>query len=67
MKVSEPDSPRRVWMSGKLRRRHGPEEIVRMLRDVHAMLNARRDVAAVLQLVEVSEAKICDGATNMKI
>jgi hypothetical protein len=43
-------------MSGKRRRRHGPEEIVRKLRDADAMLNAGKDVAAVLQFLEVSEA-----------
>jgi putative transposase len=43
-------------MSGKRRKRHGPEEIVRKLRDADAMLNAGKDVAAVLQALEVSEA-----------
>jgi putative transposase len=43
-------------MTGKRRRRHGPEEIVRKLRDADAMLNAGKDVAAVLQALEVSEA-----------
>jgi putative transposase len=42
-------------MSGK-RRRHGPEEVVRKLRDADAMLNAGKDVAAVLQVLEISEA-----------
>jgi putative transposase len=40
----------------KRRRRHGPEEIVRKLRDADAMLNAGKEVAAVLQALEVSEA-----------
>jgi putative transposase len=40
----------------KRRRRHGPEEIVRKLRDADAMLNAGKEVAAVLQTLEVSEA-----------
>ena len=40
----------------KRRRRHGPEEIVRKLRDADAMLNAGKDVAAVLQALEISEA-----------
>jgi len=40
-------------MTGK---RHGPEQIVRKLRDADAMLNAGKDVAAVLQALEVSEA-----------
>jgi len=43
-------------MTGKRRKRHGPEEIVRKLRDADAMLNAGKDVAAVLQVLEVSEA-----------
>ena len=43
-------------MSGKRRKRHGPEEIVRKLRDADAMLNAGKDVAAVLQVLEISEA-----------
>ena len=41
---------------GEARKRHGPEEIVRKLRDADAMLNAGKDVAAVLQALEVSEA-----------
>ena len=36
-------------MTGKRRKRHGPEQIVRKLRDADAMLNAGKDVAAVLQ------------------
>ena len=40
----------------KRRRRHGPEEIVRKLRDADAMLNAGKEVAAVLQALEISEA-----------
>jgi putative transposase len=43
-------------MTGKRRKRHGPEQIVRKLRDADAMLNAARNVAAVLQALEVSEA-----------
>jgi transposase-like protein len=43
-------------MSTKRRKRHGPEEVVRKLRDADAMLNAGKDVAAVLQVLEVSEA-----------
>ena len=38
------------------RRRHSPEQIVKKLRDADAMLNAGRDLAAVLQALEVSEA-----------
>jgi putative transposase len=43
-------------MTVKRRKRHGPEEIVRKLRDADAMLNAGKDVAAVLQFLEISEA-----------
>ena len=43
-------------MTGKRRKRHGPEQIVRKLRDADAMLNGGKDVAAVLQALEVSEA-----------
>jgi hypothetical protein len=38
------------------RKRHSPEQIVRKLRDADAMLNAGKDLAAVLQTLEVSEA-----------
>jgi len=40
----------------KRRKRHTPEQIVRKLRDADAMLNADKDLAAVLQSLEVSEA-----------
>jgi putative transposase len=43
-------------MTGKRRKRHGPEQIVRKLRDADAMLNAGKDVAAVFQALEISEA-----------
>lgn len=43
-------------MSTKRRKRHSPEEIVRKLRDADAMLNAGKDLAAVLQSLEVSES-----------
>ena len=43
-------------MSAKKRKRHGPEEIVRELRDADAMLTAGKDLSAVLQALEVSEA-----------
>ena len=42
-------------MTKKRRRRHKPEEIVRKLRDAEAMLNAGKDLADVLQTLEVSE------------
>ena len=38
------------------RKRHSPEQIVRKLRDADAMLNAGKDLAAVLQALEVSES-----------
>ena len=43
-------------MTTKRRRRHSPEQIVRKLRDADAMLNAGKDLAAVLQALEVSES-----------
>ena len=42
----------------KRRKRHTPEQIVRKLRDADAMLNAGKDLAAVLQSLEVSEATL---------
>ena len=43
-------------MSTKRRKRHNPEQIVRKLRDADAMLNAGKELAAVLQALEVSES-----------
>lgn len=43
-------------MTTKRRKRHSPEQIVRKLRDADGMLNAGKDLAAVLQSLEVSEA-----------
>jgi len=40
----------------KRRRRHTPEQIVKKLRDADAMLNSGKDMTAVLQTLEVSEA-----------
>jgi transposase-like protein len=40
----------------KRRKRHSPEQIVKKLRDAEAMLNAGKDLAAVLQSLEVCEA-----------
>lgn len=45
-------------MTTKRRKRHNPEEIVRKLRDADAMLNAGKDLAAVLQALEVSQATL---------
>jgi putative transposase len=38
------------------KKRHSPEQIVRKLRDADAMLNAGKDLAAVLQALEVSQS-----------
>ena len=40
------------------RRRHSPDQIVRKLRDADAMLTAGKDLAAVLQSLEVSESTL---------
>jgi putative transposase len=45
-------------MSVKRRRRHSPEQIIRKLRDADAMLNSGKDLAAVLQALEVSESTL---------
>ena len=37
-------------------KRHNPEQIVKKLRDADVMLNSGKDLAAVLQALEVSEA-----------
>jgi putative transposase len=43
-------------MTTRRKKRHSPEQIVRKLRDADAMLNVGKDLAAVLQALEVSEA-----------
>ena len=43
-------------MTTKRRKRHSPEQIVLKLRDADALLNSGQDLAAVLQVLEVSEA-----------
>lgn len=43
-------------MTKTRRKRHSPEQIVKKLRDADAMLNAGKDLSAVLQGLEVSEA-----------
>lgn len=43
-------------MSTKRRKRHSPEQIVKKLRDADAMLNSGKELAAVLQSLEISEA-----------
>jgi transposase-like protein len=40
----------------KKRKRHNPEQIIRKPRDADAMLNAGKNLAAVLQTLEVCEA-----------
>ena len=37
-------------------KRHTPEQIVRKLRDADAMLNSGKDVASVLQTLEISQS-----------
>jgi putative transposase len=43
-------------MSGKRRRRHGPDEMVRTLRDADAMLNRGKAAVVTLEFLEVREA-----------
>lgn len=43
-------------MTNRRRKRHSPEQIVKKLRDADAMLTAGKDLAVVLQALEVSEA-----------
>jgi transposase-like protein len=43
-------------MTKKRRKRHTPEQIVKKLRDADAMLNSGKELAAVLQALEISEA-----------
>ena len=38
------------------RKRHGPEQVIRKLREADRMLSEGRDIAAVCQALEVSEA-----------
>jgi putative transposase len=40
----------------KKRKRHSPEQIVAKLRDAEVMLNSGKDLAAVLQTLDVCEA-----------
>lgn len=42
----------------KKRKRHSAEEVVKKLRDADAMLASGKDLAAVLQALEVSEATL---------
>ena len=45
-------------MTPRRRKKHEPEQIVAKLRDADAMLNAGKDLAAVLQALEISEATL---------
>ena len=45
-------------MTSKRRKKNKPEQIVAKLRDADAMLNAGKDLAAVLQALEISEATL---------
>ncbi len=42
----------------KKRKRHGADEIVRKLRDADAMFAAGKDLASVLQTLEISQATL---------
>jgi putative transposase len=43
-------------MTGKKRRRHGPDQVVKKLQDADRLLNAGKSLGEVLQVLEVSEA-----------
>ena len=43
-------------MSTRRRKRHSPEQIIAKLRDADAMLNTGKDLAVVLQALEISES-----------
>jgi transposase-like protein len=58
MKVLSPRGKETFSMTTKRRKRHSPEQVVRKLRDADAMLNAGKDLAAVLQALEVSESTL---------
>jgi putative transposase len=48
----------------KKRKRHSAEEVVKKLRDADAMLSAGKDLGAVLQALEVSEATLARWRTQ---
>ncbi len=56
MKVFDAPLGKETLVSGKRRKRHNPEQIVRKLRDADTMLNAGMDLASVLQALEISES-----------
>jgi len=43
-------------MSKAGRKRHSPEQIIKKLRDADALLNSGKDLAAVLQSLQISES-----------
>jgi transposase-like protein len=43
-------------MTTRRRKRHSPEQIIKKLRDAEGMLNAGKDLAVVLQSLEVSQS-----------
>jgi hypothetical protein len=45
-------------MTPRRRKKHKPEQIVAKLRNAGAMLNAGKDLATVLQALEISEATL---------
>ena len=45
-------------MTANRRKRQSPEQIVRKLRDVDAMLDVGMDLATVLQALEISESTL---------
>ena len=45
-------------MTPRRRKKHKPEQIVAKRRDADAMLNAGKDLAAVLQALEISETTL---------
>jgi transposase-like protein len=40
------------------RKRHSPEQIIKKLRDADALLNSGKDLAAVLQSLQISESTL---------
>ena len=57
MKVKAP-AGEKLSITPRRRKKHEPEQIVAKLRDADAMLNAGKDLAAVLQALEISEATL---------
>lgn len=53
MNVSLPFGQGQLLMSAKRRKRHSPEQNVKKIRDADAMLNSGKDLAAVLQPLEL--------------